>query len=480
MLIAKNQHGERIRPIKGGAGFCQICGNPVLAFCGNIYIHHWKHKVYENCDSWSEQESDWHRGWKEEFPEDWREVTLEQGGIKHIADVRTSTGLVLELQNSYLSDNEIEKRESFYNHMVWLINANNFKDNFKIWSVVKTKLRQLENNRSPRFTRGNKESKAVEHLKYELQSLRSQISSVESTLLNQKSSFHRLVQIEESIEAVATRYIEEKFLFCIELSGFGSVHIETARRHSEKIILLESDVREKKKQISAIVALPNCVLDNYSIFKHINYTDIKSASYSKCLWVERESVNSLFPEVKGFKSALEFEQAARSRKYDLIIDPSETLMKLEKEIDRLKSDILSILAQKKQLKRNIQNDLTVFLLKRRENATALIQEAETKLVGLQNEYTYKESELEQLKTEEVKESKKVTAQIENSYKENRREIMMDYKGLYGYFWKHRRKSWDVASVPIYFDFEDHIFERVNESELRKISKDRFLEIIKNG
>lgn len=41
----------------------------------------------------------------------------------HRADILTSSGMVIELQNSPISPDEIEERERFYRRMVWLVNA---------------------------------------------------------------------------------------------------------------------------------------------------------------------------------------------------------------------------------------------------------------------------------------------------------------------------------------------------------------------
>jgi Competence protein CoiA-like family len=44
-------------PEKGKTGICIGCGQEVISKSGNIKIHHWSHKVKEDCDTWSEPET---------------------------------------------------------------------------------------------------------------------------------------------------------------------------------------------------------------------------------------------------------------------------------------------------------------------------------------------------------------------------------------------------------------------------------------
>src|SRR5262245_28172785 len=76
------------------------------------------------CDHWWEPETKWHRDWKNHFPKDRQEVIHTAGnGERHIADVKTESGVVLEFQGSHLRRDERESRESFYQNMVWVVDA---------------------------------------------------------------------------------------------------------------------------------------------------------------------------------------------------------------------------------------------------------------------------------------------------------------------------------------------------------------------
>lgn len=101
----------------GAVGTCPSCGARLIAKCGKVYAWHWAHEACD-CDPWSEPEGPWHRGWKQLFPDAWREVVIGE----HRADLRVPGG-VIELQHSSISAGEIEERERFYGRMVWVVNA---------------------------------------------------------------------------------------------------------------------------------------------------------------------------------------------------------------------------------------------------------------------------------------------------------------------------------------------------------------------
>ena len=86
---------------------------------------HWAHLAIRDCDSWAKEETEWHRAWKNKFPADYQEFIQHDGqsGERHIADVRTPHGLVIEFQHSHLKLLERAARERFYGNMVWVVDG---------------------------------------------------------------------------------------------------------------------------------------------------------------------------------------------------------------------------------------------------------------------------------------------------------------------------------------------------------------------
>lgn len=131
-------NGERQEAQKGLSGMCPGCNQPVVAKCGKIKIKHWAHRGELICDSWKENETNWHRTWKGYFPNDWQEIHhISESGEKHIADVRTDQNFVLEFQHSYLNHEERKSRQDFYKKLIWVVHAKTRKrDQEKFLSLL--------------------------------------------------------------------------------------------------------------------------------------------------------------------------------------------------------------------------------------------------------------------------------------------------------------------------------------------------------
>ena len=117
-------NGQRQEAQPDLSGECPTCGCPVVAKCGEVRIWHWAHQGSRACDPWWENETEWHRTWKGQFPVSWQEVVHQaDNGEKHVADVKTSQGWVLEFQHSFIDPEERRSRNSFYRKLVWIVDA---------------------------------------------------------------------------------------------------------------------------------------------------------------------------------------------------------------------------------------------------------------------------------------------------------------------------------------------------------------------
>lgn len=125
----------KTKATKGARGICPNCGSELIAKCGEIKVNHWAHKRIRNCDHWWEKETPWHRSWKNKFPDDWQEISLidEETGEKHIADVRTNHGLVIEFQHSHIDPQERTSREIFYKNLVWVVDGTRLKGDWRLF-----------------------------------------------------------------------------------------------------------------------------------------------------------------------------------------------------------------------------------------------------------------------------------------------------------------------------------------------------------
>ncbi|MDO3696002.1 competence protein CoiA family protein [Wenyingzhuangia sp. chi5] len=137
--------GLKIEAYKGAEGVCQSCGAELISKCGEFKINHWAHKKKHQCDTWWENETEWHRKWKGKFPVEWQEITHydKTTNEKHIADVRTENGLIIEFQHSNINPDERRIRENFYKNMIWVVDGTRLKRDYP--RFLKGKLNEFEN-----------------------------------------------------------------------------------------------------------------------------------------------------------------------------------------------------------------------------------------------------------------------------------------------------------------------------------------------
>lgn len=117
-------NGQRQEAQPNLSGMCPGCGRLAVAKCGEVRVWHWAHNGHRLCDPWWENETVWHRAWKNQFPADWQEIVhLAEDGERHIADVKTGAGWVLEFQHSHITPEEHRSREAFYPKLIWVVDG---------------------------------------------------------------------------------------------------------------------------------------------------------------------------------------------------------------------------------------------------------------------------------------------------------------------------------------------------------------------
>lgn len=128
----------------GDLGECELCHGQLRARKGDVRVPHWAHVSRDVCDSWHESKGPWHIAWQNEFPEEWRECLIVKDQDRHIADIRTKHGLVIEFQHSAMNRDEQEAREKFYGNMIWVVDGKRLKNDWarleknaknKLWTI---------------------------------------------------------------------------------------------------------------------------------------------------------------------------------------------------------------------------------------------------------------------------------------------------------------------------------------------------------
>ncbi|KQO28419.1 hypothetical protein ASF10_23095 [Flavobacterium sp. Leaf82] len=201
--------GEKIKPsFSGQTAYCDFCKEKVIGKCGKIYIWHWQHVHNANCDSWKEGETDWHRAWKNKFPFDWQEKIIVKNDEKHIADIFTTNGIVIEFQNSMISSSTIAQREKFYEKMIWVINAQTFKKNLVTENISDKLLAEIERHYlTKRSSLEMHNSLKLQNLKKKQKTLISEIQSKEIELKELESKTVIFNSYNKNAETFAKRII---------------------------------------------------------------------------------------------------------------------------------------------------------------------------------------------------------------------------------------------------------------------------------
>ena len=130
-------NGQRQEAGPNLLGRCPACDHAMVAKCGEVRIWHWAHQGRRVCDPWWENETEWHRAWKGQFPDSWQEVVhTAEDGTRHIADLRTQRGWVIEFQHSYIRPDERRARQAFYAKLIWVVHGTRRKRDAKQLSMA--------------------------------------------------------------------------------------------------------------------------------------------------------------------------------------------------------------------------------------------------------------------------------------------------------------------------------------------------------
>ncbi|PKO99310.1 MAG: hypothetical protein CVU03_02310 [Bacteroidetes bacterium HGW-Bacteroidetes-2] len=479
MLIALDINGNRIQAYKGGLGKCQVCKNEVRAYCGEINIHHWRHIDLAKCDFWKENETEWHRKWKKKFPIEWQEVIVSDGEQIHRADIKTTSGLVVEFQNSSISSTDVKKRERFYSNMIWLINAEGFKENFEIWSVVTAQLSYLDKT-NPTFNLDSifsKDSVNVSALKNDITTIEREINSNGYKIRKLTDNIDEIIKLESDLNQTVDQFLEGTLGYYNPLKSFKSAIREGLPLLSKTLEEYTETIKLKKSHLEKIETFEKCKIPSLENFTIVDYKLISSKHYKICKLIKKESMNSFFPDIINFSSAQDFDRMSRNQNYILVIDFTTIIETLNTEIVKLEGNILKVKNNQFKQKDTLKIDIESFLRTEKMNGKATIVKLKDKNLELQNELKVQEEQLQETIRQEQLEEIKANERAEKAIKKRRYDIMKDYKGVYGYHWKYKRKTWDFAKKPLYLDFGNSIFHLQNSNTFIKISHQDFVKKI---
>ena len=407
-----------------------------------------------------------------------------EDGEKHLADIKTQDDLVIEFQNSSISTTTIEIREEFYGDMIWVINAQEFKDNFKIWSAVKSKLRKLEQRFDTR----------IENVEYdlneEIKELRSELETKEKL---RKDKFNELkglqkdlLQLEESLANITQ--LNERIINYWRTSSYdyflNSLISKIDPAHKQSILTNDIEAQNQKKEIEELKGLKKRIEDKSDIefegkqLKVIEVNELSRSNYHKAILIRRDSIDTFFKVGVKIKSELEFNNLQyRIRHFLIAIDPTDALTLIEQKIKNSSQDIKEKEALHENIKQAMLGNLKDVLTDKISGLTNLIDSVsnqDDELIAQLSDLRIKVEMKELKKQDELTVAKQ---QVKDERAEKRYEVMTTNKGVYYYDWKHERTTWRVASSPIYFDMGDGtLFRKVLDGQFQKYTIEDFVKI----
>jgi competence CoiA-like predicted nuclease len=489
MKFALNENGDRIIPsYSGQRAICPICSGTLLAKCGEIYIWHWQHDHDRNCDPWQEHETAWHREWKAKFPISCQEVIIEKNGERHIADVKTEQGIIIEFQNSSISKSTIRIREEFYQSMMWVVNAIEFKNNFKIRSAVTSSLRNIESSFSSQIYEFEQECKnELKRIDESILKAGGQIETVLSSITINENIIEKLgvklAIIDEFTFALINSWVSGSYFW---EPVIYDLQTEMEEKYKSQIKELSKSLESHSALIKhkEIVLLSIDKLVNFSIenrqYKFVGYSSISSRNFSKTRVILKTERDSLFPNIEKINSETEFlGYAYKQNTYDFLFDPEDKIRILTTDIEKLKNEISSAASAKAKLTDDVKAHF-ITLISAKISKLKVDRE---KLKLQYAEFIDHEAAIVRRKEKAISANKKEMEELQSDIiKEKqaaRSKIMNKKKGLYTFQWLHERKSWAESAKPLYFDIgEDYLFERIGNGLFKKIILIDFLNMNK--
>lgn len=456
--------GKKREPFKGGKGLCPLCDAPLIAHFGEIEPPHWQHVQKADCDPWHEPKTEWHIAWQNKFPEAWKEFLMENEitGEEHFANVRTDKGLVIEFQNSPITPATIRQREAFYGNMVWVINANTFKDNVDVKRVEDTLFME------------DKESQIKADIDAKIREQETKVNNLRNELKDTIEDTKKLQARIDEYQKDVTEYKELSGRIIkwitnsegnIEVANGVDLYDFLRRSYKGQLLSIMNSIHQNaglinktEKELHELTCLEDDKIDGRKV-KKISYDKITEDNYSKVYVIDRVSKKTLFRDPQRIHDKLElFRYKFSKDKFDFLMDKSEDIARLQQSIENLKAEKRNHEQALEQVKDEIAKRVEKWLLCKVTLSQTELEGLNIQIPALMEEYDREKAFLEDMQNSKVE---KLQAALE--------DLRMENKGLYLYKWKRENKAWRAASRPIFFDFgTDYLFEKMDNKLFRKV------------
>ncbi len=478
----------RVKAFPKGRARCEVCDSEVIAKCGVYYADHWAHKARRECDLWWETETEWHRQWKEKFPENWREIVIKRNDIMHRADVLTDKEVVIEFQNSPISLQELQAREAFYKRMLWVVNAESFKDRFRIISKVESETKKIDRDIEMATSRYDYELRMeikkglvdLNDLELEIENLEERVQSVKYVLESHRAFVSNKKQICDRFSefldyGVPYRLHDPRLInFKQWLKRQNDTELVNFWETETKLVMQRNDWRKYENQFSH---LDNCKLNGIA-FKFL--TDAMAneiGQYSDRLFVIDKKLVSKKPHpVRKIQGMEDLENILSIKdNFHFLLKYEDEKSLIDSNILKIEGEIEALTPKREQMKRLLESKLDTWSEKTireleplKSERVGILEEAKTRYISLKNK-------VKDLDSNRLKNLQEFKNEKELELIALRQSIQSQNQNCYVLNWGNQRRVWlDAHSVVLFDVGEDYLFKLTSKTEVKKINVKSFL------
>lgn len=432
--------GTRVEPAPRARAICPSCGSTMLAKCGSLRLWHWSHISGSHCDPWHEPETQWHRDWKNCFPQAWQEVVARDAhtGERHVADVKTASGFVLEFQNSAIAPEEMRIRELFYGNMAWVVNAATFKGALALTPRSDSARREAETAARQRIEAAEEETRsAIERLRARnerpanlrrLDALKQHLSEINRFLASQPS------RDDASSAAEELARLGQELAACTDKTSATERELLELEDEARELAGHQNNNEAEVRMLRRNLTSPGQPLVVKSEEELLLEADSISAAYARNL-ADRATRNHRLSELaQTFKRIRDAMSAAKGRSW----------------INELREE-RSVLIEEISLANETERNWL---------SSARARQAETKYL---------------IEKAQIDKQRKIAA-AGRARDGALREVVGRLDGIYTYFWKRPKLQWLGRSIPVFLDVGNGVLWLLrSRSEIAEVPKKMFLD-----
>lgn len=407
----------------------------------------------------------------------------DEYGERHAADVKTDQGLVIEFQNSSISPSTIRIREEYYGNMIWVINAESFKDNFRLGSVVKRKVRELEAEEQDPYVPIEEEFKEkLEELSKQIEEKEKLIKPLFENIKSRREKVDYFNSILSDVPAFSHKILRSwingayvEYGLNIIISGVENIHGCKIKNLKPSWKALQETLGKLERNFAGLKKLEVKEINGVSL-QIVPYEYITKDNYRSATLISRDSVNTLFLQTKILKTDFEYHQLTYNfDQFVFAMDLMPKIRELELKIECTKTEMKGLEDFIPSIKDEIQNSFEAKIrdaIAEHEKHIESDDEKWNEHLIFKSDLQIKKGMLEMKMADDVERSKK---EIVQEIRSKKFDVMRKMKGRYFFNWKHERRSWQAASEPIFFDIgEEYLFKKVSDNMVIKIAINDFM------